>query len=237
MYVASLPSSATATRPPATPKPTNYVYIKTDKAIKGHYVIDPSLSVPRYLLPPLDAGESEDDRKNVKFESIFGGVDASISLLGDAQDPSVDEAKLKKRTSLDVKCEHGSIKLRLRTCSSATAAPMPFHLNITGCHGSVNVALPRTFQGPMTIYSSHGSVKFSDDVSERMGHRNEIDNTRRCFVGDLSLLSDDDDGWKGDEVNIRTEHSSVKVRFVDEPEPEIPTGKAGLISRLLGAML
>jgi hypothetical protein len=115
---------------------------------------------------------------------------------------------------------------------------MPFHLNITGCHGSVNVALPRTFQGPMTIYSSHGSVKFSDDVSERMGHHNEIDNTRRCFVGDLSLLSDDDDdGWKGDEVNIRTEHSSVKVRFVDEPEPEIPTGKAGLISRLLGAML
>ena len=73
---------------------------------------DPSLSVPRYLLPPLDAGESEDDRKNVKFESIFGGVDASISLLGDAQDP-VDEVKLKKRTSLDVKCEHGSIKLRL----------------------------------------------------------------------------------------------------------------------------
>jgi hypothetical protein len=70
--------------------------------------------VPRYLLSPLDAGESEDDRKNVKFESNFGGgVDASISLLGDAQDPSVDEAKLKKRTSLDVKCEHGSIKLRL----------------------------------------------------------------------------------------------------------------------------
>jgi hypothetical protein len=89
----------------------------------------------------------------------------------------------------------------------------------------------------MTIYSSHGSVKFSDDVSERMSHRNEIDNTRRCFVGDLSLLSDDDGGWKGDEVNIRTEHSSVKVRFVDEPEPEIPTGKAGLISRLLGAIL
>ena len=69
--------------------------------------------MPRSLLPPLAAGESEDDRKNVKFDSKFWGVDASISLLGDAQDPSVDEAKLKKRTSLDVKSEHGSIKLRL----------------------------------------------------------------------------------------------------------------------------
>jgi hypothetical protein len=90
---------------------------------------------------------------------------------------------------------------------------------------------------PLDHIPSHGSVKFSDDVSERMGHCNEIDNTRRCFVGDLSLLRDDDGGWKGDKVNIRTEHSSVKVRFVDEAEPEIPTGKAGLISRLLGAIL
>jgi hypothetical protein len=39
VYVASLPPSATATRPPATPKPTNYLCIKTDKLIKGHYVI------------------------------------------------------------------------------------------------------------------------------------------------------------------------------------------------------
>jgi len=69
--------------------------------------------VPRSLLPPLTAGESEDDRKNVNFDSKCGGVDASISLLGDAENSAVDEAKLKKRTSLDVKSEHGSINLRL----------------------------------------------------------------------------------------------------------------------------
>jgi hypothetical protein len=39
VYVASLPPSAIATRPLATPKPTNYLYIKTNKTIKGHYVI------------------------------------------------------------------------------------------------------------------------------------------------------------------------------------------------------
>lgn len=70
-----------------------------------------------------------------------------------------------------------------------------------------------------------------------MGLCNEIDNTRRCFIGDLSLFSDDDDGWKGDEVNIKTEHGRVKVRFVDEAELEISTGKVSLISRVLGAIL
>jgi hypothetical protein len=63
---------------------------------------------------------------------------------------------------------------------------------------------------------------------------NEIDNT---LVGSLSLLNDDDGGWKGDEVNISTERSNVKVQFVDGVEPEIPTGKVGLISRVLSAIL
>lgn len=71
---------------------------------------DPSLIIPRSLLPPLAEGMSEDDRKNVKFESKHGGIDVSITLLGDAQDPS---AIVKKRTSLDMNSEHGSINLKI----------------------------------------------------------------------------------------------------------------------------
>jgi len=89
----------------------------------------------------------------------------------------------------------------------------------------------------MTVYSRYGSVNFSDDVRERMGHCNEIDYSRRCFVGDISLFSDEDGGWKGDEVNIRTERARVKVRFMDEAEPETPSGKVGLIFRMFGAIL
>jgi hypothetical protein len=107
---------------------------------------------------------------------------------------------------------------------------MPFHLNVIGQHGAINIWLPRTFQGPMTIYSRHGSVKFSDEVSERMGLRNEIDYTRQCFVGDLSLFSDKG-GWEGDEINVKTEHSGVKVRFVNEVEL---ARKPGLLSRMFG---
>jgi hypothetical protein len=61
----------------------------------------------------LAAGESEDDRKNVKFETRCGAIDVDIKLLGDAQDPSVEEAKLKKRTTLDVNSEHGSMSLKI----------------------------------------------------------------------------------------------------------------------------
>ncbi|KIM76272.1 hypothetical protein PILCRDRAFT_12878 [Piloderma croceum F 1598] len=166
------------------------------------------LSMPRSLLPPLAAGKSGDDRKNVMFDSKYGGVDVSISA------PNVYEACLKKQTSLDIKAERGSIHLKLRTCPSPSTVPIPFFLNMTGFYSSVNVALPHTFQGPMTVYSS-----------------------QHCFVGDISLFSDKDGGWKGDEVNIRMERARVKVQFVDEAEPETPSGKAGLIFRMFGAIL
>jgi hypothetical protein len=88
----------------------------------------------------------------------------------------------------------------------------------------------------MTIYSRHGSVKFSEDLSERMGLCNEIDHSQRCFIGDLSLFSDEEGGWKGDELNVKTEHARVKVRFVDEVESETPAGKSGLLSRMFGVV-
>lgn len=115
---------------------------------------------------------------------------------------------------------------------------MPFLLNVTGCHGSINVWLPRTFQGPMTVYSRHGSVKFSDDISERMSLCNEIDHSRRCFVGDLSLLNEEQGGWTGDEVHVKTEHAPVRIKFMDEVEPETPNVKPGghLLSRILGTI-
>jgi len=238
MYVASLPPQHPApeaqspqTRP--SPKPTNYVCINREhESIKGHFVIDPFLNVPLPLLPPLAGGESEDDRMNVKLESKHGAIDVGISLLDDVQDPSIEEAKRKRPTTLDIKSVHGSINVKLRTCPSPSSTSIPFHLNVTNCHGSITVWLPRTFRGPMTINSKHGAVKFSDDILEHMGLCNEVDHIRRCFIGDVSLFSDEGGGWKGDEVNIQTKHSKVKVRFVDEVET--PNGKPGFLSRMFG---
>jgi hypothetical protein len=87
--------------------------LKASTQIFNTLLQDPSLIMPRSLLPPLAEGVSEDDRKNVKFESMHGGIDVSLTLLGDAQDPSVNEITAKKRTSLDMNSEHGSINLKI----------------------------------------------------------------------------------------------------------------------------
>jgi hypothetical protein len=58
--------------------------------------------VPRSLLPPLAAGKSEDDRKNVKCVTSHGTIDVSISLLGDEQGSNVEEAKPRRRATLDI---------------------------------------------------------------------------------------------------------------------------------------
>jgi hypothetical protein len=71
----------------------------------------------------------------------------------------------------------------------------------------------------MTIYSRHGTVKFSDEISAHMGLYNETNYTRSCFIGDFSSY-DDEGGWKGDDVNVRARHGSVKVWFVDEVDPQ-----------------
>jgi hypothetical protein len=76
--------------------------------------------VPLSLLPPLAGGESEDDRMNVKLESKHGAIDVGISLLDGAQDFSIEEAKRKRPTTLDIKSVHGSINVKL-VCPSFSA--------------------------------------------------------------------------------------------------------------------
>lgn len=63
---------------------------------------------------------------------------------------------------------------------------------------------------------------------------NEDKYMRRWFVGDLPSFNDDDDSWRGDELNVEAVDGSVEVYFVDEMKREIFKGKVCIISRLLG---
>lgn len=67
---------------------------------------DPSINIPRSLLPPLPAGQSEADRKNVYLRSTHGAITADITLL----EPFY---AARKPTSLDVHSEHGAVNLKL----------------------------------------------------------------------------------------------------------------------------
>jgi hypothetical protein len=71
------------------------------------------MSIPQSLLPQLAAGETERGRKNLKLWSKNGSVDVDITLLVDPEKHDIREADRKKRTTLDVGSQNGSINVKL----------------------------------------------------------------------------------------------------------------------------
>jgi hypothetical protein len=104
---------------------------------------------------------------------------------------------------------------------------------VTGHNGSITIGIPGTFEGLLTIHAKNGSVKISDDITQRIGMQNEEKHTHRCFVGDISLYNDGDGGWAGDMLEVNAHNGRVKVYTIDE-EPETSKGKQSLLSRILG---
>jgi hypothetical protein len=231
IYIASSDPLVTST--PSVPSPSllksrsiNYISLdRADNAIKGHFIIDPSMVIPRSLLPPL-AGEAEEDRKNLRMNTANGSIDVDVTLIGGTKSLGFDDVRRNRRTTLDINSDNGPVNVRLRT----SGTPIPFHLNTTSRNGSITIRLPRTFTGLVTIYAKNGCVTFSDEVSGHMTMCNEDKHTQRRFVGDLSAFNDDDGDWKGDELNVEAQNGNVKVYFVDEVAHEIFKGKGCVIS-------
>lgn len=91
-------------------KPTNFLrMVNTDSALKGTYIIDPTLSVPTEYLPPLEEGETEEERCNLHLHSRDGSVDADIWLIGNEGKPTIG----KKRTTMHVSSRDGSVVVKL----------------------------------------------------------------------------------------------------------------------------
>ena len=96
-------------------------------------------------------------------------------------------------------------------------------------HGGVRLALPRSFQGLLSLSTRHGSITLSDPILQNATQLSQVDTTRRYFIGDFQVLGDT---WEGDQVEIEAPHGSIRIRYVDE-EAEAQ-GKKGLFSRLFG---
>ncbi|KAG2151152.1 uncharacterized protein EDB93DRAFT_1249344 [Suillus bovinus] len=227
--VAGASSSSSPLQPAFKSKPTNYLHLfNENSSVKGQYVIDPGMSIPTSLLPPLSPEESEADRKNLSLHSKNGSVNAEIWLLGAQDAQPFDSKKPTKRTILDIGSENGSITARVHTTHRAA----PFLLNISASNGAVNVSLPRSFNGLLLLTTKHGSVSLSDTLSENCTHLSQVDLTRRYFVGDFSTLDDSD--WPGDELRVEGKHGKIRIRYVEEHTSADDTSKGGLLSRLFG---
>lgn len=93
----------------------------------------------------------------------------------------------------------------------------PFHLSALARDGSIQIHVPRSFEGPITITVRDGSVQFSDELSPLVATLSEVNKERnkirRCFVG---MLPQSDEAWVGDEVEVFTRDGSVKILYEDE---------------------
>ncbi|KAF8553221.1 hypothetical protein OG21DRAFT_1414726, partial [Imleria badia] len=211
--------------PPFKTKPTNFLRLFNDcESIRGEFVIDPSMDIPPSMLPPLGDNETEADRKNLCLKSRDSSVRADVWLLGSS--PSSDSAQKPLRTTLALNSEHGSIRSQVHTLDGAA----PFSLTSRTSHGSVRLALPRSFQGLLSLSTRHGSITVSDAMLENATQLSQVGTTRRYFIGDFQVIGQD--AWEGDQVEIEAPHGSIRIKYVDEGVEA--QDKKGLFSRLFG---
>jgi len=184
----------------------NYISISREHGhIKEFLTVDPSLYIPESLRNPLRQGESEGSRKNVRLETVHGHVEAEIVLVQNKTTQSL------QRATLHMSSTHGGIKL---TIPDHLHRP-PFQLTAKSTDGNINLTLPRSFTGPITVSYVHGEVKASA-LGGKFITLGEANGKMKGFIGDLSKYTECDGagkGWKGDELVLDLKHGSAKLRF------------------------
>ena len=75
-------------------------------------MVDPTLRIPASFLPPLEFGETEQDRKNLRLVSSHGTVDVNIFLLAGNPHELV-ETETTPRTTILVGSQNGNVIARL----------------------------------------------------------------------------------------------------------------------------
>ena len=80
-------------------------------------MIDPSLSIPSSVLPPLPEGVSEDARENLLLKTKDGKIEADVTIVPCSVPDSVDDKGKRKKVVLYAKTSDGKVTLKL-VCSA-----------------------------------------------------------------------------------------------------------------------
>jgi len=191
------------------PPASNLISIhKINGCIRGTWVVDTDLKVPKTLLsPPSSTGE----RHHLSLTSFNGAITADVALLSEKSD----------RASILLDTKNGGISLNIISSKSE----QPFKAVLKTCNGGIHVQLPRSFIGPIKHHTSNGSYKFSSEMQERL----------RAISSDCSFLGSWEDSgfvdyeqWKGYELDASTLNGSVKFSYYyDEGPSSLPQSTAG----------
>jgi hypothetical protein len=111
------------------------------------------------------------------------------------------------------------------------------YIHASSNKGTVVVNIPRSFQGPLKLSSTHGSITRSREITAASRFLFEKDHVQHTFVGDQSDWNPDTAGWKGDEAIVQSRDANVTVRFDDEPDDwgRLVNGVKGFVSWLFGS--
>jgi len=200
-------------------KPSNFVYLsRANSSVKGTWVIDPSLSIPSSFLPPLVSGETEETRKNIFLESKNGVVDGEIFILPTSTD-SLSAMLHRQRVLVRGSSRNGSVTTKIHDVSSYSVGEtrLPIQISCYSSNGSIHIYLPRSFQGPLSVQTHNGSLRFSEPVKQLLTPFSEMNGVQRSFLGHLdSSKWENGAEWVGDELAAESKNGNVKIYFDDE---------------------
>ncbi|KAK7023177.1 hypothetical protein R3P38DRAFT_2958102 [Favolaschia claudopus] len=155
------------------------------QSITGSYTIDPSIRIPSALLPTEIGAEP---RRNLYLETTDVPIDADVFVVGEASSNSDSEGSESLRADIELKAAQGPITARLVPYRPTLPRPH-IHLTAHSASGPINVLLPPTFCGPLTIRTPSTCSLPQEAIIFA-----EAQDTRRGFVGDFAGWTDDSVG-------------------------------------------
>ncbi|KAH8806634.1 hypothetical protein DL96DRAFT_1631257 [Flagelloscypha sp. PMI_526] len=191
---------------PENVQPCNLLHFSTGKYSMEHkFIVDPNLSIPPSLLPPLREGETDAMRANLSLHSKHSHICSEAWIVPGPSHPTHPPSSEVVR--ITAKASH-HISLLLHN----DAHTIPLRISCKSSHSRIKVFLPKTFVGTVNASTKHGKVHFSPAILAKGTLLGNIDKTKRIFVGDLSLY---EEGGL-DEAELVAPHANVSVFLEDE---------------------
>lgn len=184
--------------------------------------------LPYFMRPSLLPGETEDEYHHLRMElsrSVFW-ITITLPERFEAVG-NVRKGVGYKRARIYMELTDGGMHtafmvscwLQIMRASNNILQKGPpnrsaFVLHLHAKETTVDLFLPRTFQGPITITYHRSTVLCFNESGTWFDSCGEPHGIHKFFIGDTSQWLDDGHGWRGDEIVVNVEDTSLSLHFV-----------------------
>ncbi|KAJ7153969.1 hypothetical protein C8R43DRAFT_923182 [Mycena crocata] len=183
-------------------------------------IVDPSLQIPKSLVK--DNSYSDPPVANLELSVTFGAVDANIKVLPFpagtvlAREPhrpwDMTESNFNKGLQVHLRSHSTTGNITLRVDSALA----PIFVDASSTFGQLRIYLPRTFHGPLNLWSWSRKPRFSVELSRACRPMSEDGSMMRWFVGDVAAWTSN--GEFGDKAKVETTFGDIWVGYVGEKD-------------------